>query len=108
MANDEREGGKLESAVEEEDRSEPQEPPTLLTWTKHVAPTVREQTLHLSPHKREERKCSSSPLEGRGVPVSLEKEDDDLENELDAGVEKTVGYPNLGCEDGPLVLKQEK
>ena len=108
MANDEREGGKLESAVEEEDRSEPQEPPTLLTWTKHVAPTVREQTLHLSPHRCEEGQCSSSPLEGGGVPVILDKEDAELKSELDAGVEKPIGHPSLGCEDGPLVLNQEK
>ena len=34
------------------------------------------------------------------------KEDDELDSELDAGVEP-IGYPNLACKDDPLVLKHE-
>ena len=101
---DQRDGAKLESAVEEEDRSKAEKPPDLLALAESMSSSIHQKTVYPHPHDAQERSKSGSILEGRRITIRSEEEDKELEKVLEVSIEEPLSYPDLAGKDGPVVL----
>ena len=101
---DERDGAKLEGAVEEKDRSKAEKPPDLLARTESMSSSIHQKTFYPRPHQEEQGPKSSRVLEGRRMAIRFEEEDEELENILEVSIEEPLCYPDLAGQDGPVVL----
>ena len=101
---DQRDGAKLEGAVEEEDRSKAEKPPDLLARTESMSSSIHQKTFYPRPHQEEQGPKSSRVLEGRRMAIRFEEEDEELEKVLEVSIEEPLCYPDLAGQDGPVVL----
>ena len=68
---------------------------------------VEKKTLDPRPHKEEKGAKASQVLEEGRETVGFDKEDEELENVLEVGVEEALCYPHLGGQIHPVVLVVE-
>jgi len=100
-------GSKLEGTVEQEHWAEAANPPSLLSRTKAMSSPIEKKALDSRPDKEEKGAKCGCVLEGRRETVCSDKEDEELEDVLEVGVEEALCYPNRGGQVHPMVLVVE-